>query len=74
VLDELLALGEERYLSPYHVAYVHVALDPDEAVRWLERAYDDRAPGIAGIATSFLFARLREHPGFVALLGKMNLA
>jgi len=74
VLDELLALGNDRYLSPYHVAYVHVPLDPDEAIRWLERAYEDRSPGIAGIGTSFLFAPLRDHPGFVALLRKMNLA
>ncbi|MGE0639930.1 MAG: winged helix-turn-helix domain-containing protein [Thermoanaerobaculia bacterium] len=74
VLRELLALRARRYVSPYHVAYVHAELDPDEAIVWLERAYDDRSPGIAGIGTSFLFADLRDHPGFIALLRRMHLA
>ena len=44
------------------------------ALDWLERAYAARAGGIFGIKGSFLFAPLKEHPRFKALLAKVNLA
>jgi hypothetical protein len=46
----------------------------DAAIDWLERAYEQRAGAVYGIKGSFLFADLRGHPRFVALLRKMNLA
>lgn len=74
VLETLHRLGEQRYLSPYHVAYVHTGLGQyDEAIAWLERAYEERAPAIWGIKGSFLFVPLRSHAGYNRLLRKMNL-
>ena len=65
----------EQYVSPYHFAYVHTGLgEHDAAIDWLERAYEQRAGAVYGIKGSFLFADLRGHPRFVALLRKMNLA
>jgi hypothetical protein len=46
----------------------------DRAIDWLERAVKERAGGVYGIKGSFLFASLREHPRFAAVLQKMNLA
>jgi hypothetical protein len=64
-----------RYVSPYHLAYVHTGLgDYNRAMDCLERAYAERAGSIYGIKGSFLFAPLRGHPRFTALLRKMNLA
>jgi hypothetical protein len=40
----------------------------------LERAYEERAGSVYGVKGSFLFAPLRPHPRFQALLRKMNLA
>jgi tetratricopeptide (TPR) repeat protein len=75
VLRRLQELSKQRYVSPYHMAYVHVGLgEDDRAMDWLERAYEERAGGIFGIKGSFLFTRLRGHPRFKALLRKMNLA
>jgi hypothetical protein len=75
VLGELERLAGERYVSPYHFAYVYTGLgEYDAAVDWLERAYQQRAGSIYGIKGSFLFTGLRDHPRFVALLRKMNLA
>jgi serine/threonine-protein kinase len=75
ILRRLQQLSRERYVSPYHLAYVHAGLGEDEqAMDWLERAYAEGAGGIWGIKGSFLFARLRSHPRFQALLKKMNLA
>ncbi|MGN6393904.1 MAG: protein kinase domain-containing protein [Gemmatimonadales bacterium] len=68
-------LSQQRYVSPYHVAYVLTGLGEDEeALDWLERAYEERTGGVFGIKGSFLFASLRSHPRFQALLRKMNLS
>jgi serine/threonine-protein kinase len=75
VLDELNRMAGETYVSPYHFAYVYTGLgEHDAAIDWLERAYEQRAGAVYGIKGSFLFADLRGHPRFVALLRKMNLA
>lgn len=75
VLVRLEALARERYVSPYHLAYVHTGLgDADRAIDCLERAVEDGAGGVYGIGGSFLFTSLRTHPRFRALLRRMRLA
>jgi serine/threonine-protein kinase len=75
VLHRLEELSGRRYVSPYHLAYVHTGLgDYERALDWLERAYEERAGGVFGVKGSFLFAPLRSHPRFQALLRKMNLS
>ncbi len=75
VLRQLEELSAQRYVSPYHFAYVHTGLgEHDRAMDWLERAYEERAGGIFGVKGSFLFTPLRSHARFQALLRKMNLA
>ena len=74
VLRQLEGLSKQRYVSPYHMAYVYTGLgEYDRAMDWLERAYEERSGGIFGVKGSFLFAPLRGHPRFKALLKKMNL-
>ena len=75
VLQQLEVLSRQRYVSPYHMAYVYAGLgEQDTAMDWLERAYVERAGAVYGIKGSFLFTALRSHPRFTALLKKMNLA
>ncbi|HET7599870.1 MAG TPA: tetratricopeptide repeat protein, partial [Gemmatimonadales bacterium] len=75
VLSRMEELSRERYVSPYHMAYVYTGLgEHDRAMDWLERAQRERAGAVFGIKGSFLFTSLRSHPRFRALLGKMNLA
>ncbi len=75
ILAQITALRDTRYVSPYHMAYVLTGLgEHDEAVAWLERAFQTRAGAIYGIKGSFLFAPLREHPGFLSILKRMNLS
>ncbi len=74
VLQQLEQLSTERYVSPYHMAYVHTGLgDADGAMDCLERVYAERAGNVYGIKGSFLFTSLRSHPRFQALLAKVNL-
>jgi serine/threonine-protein kinase len=75
VLRELEKMSHERYVSPYHMAYVHTGLGQEDlAMDLLERAYEQRTGNIYGVKGAFLFASLRGHPRFTALLRKMNLA
>ncbi|MEO6058061.1 MAG: protein kinase [Gemmatimonadales bacterium] len=74
VLRQLEELSRHRYVSPYHMAYVHTGLGAHgRAMDYLERAYEERAGGIFGMRGSFLLAPLRQLPRFQALLRKMNL-
>ena len=74
VLRQLQDLSRERYVSPYHLAYVYTGLgEQDAAIDLLEQAYEQRSGGVYGIKGSFLFTTLHSHPRFVALLRKMHL-
>jgi hypothetical protein len=46
----------------------------DEAMDYLEQAYEKRAGAVYGLKGSFLFKPLHGHPRFTALLRRMNLA
>ena len=75
---EILAGLEERaadgYVSPYHLAYVHTGLgETERAIELLEAAVSTRSGTPYSIKGSFLFAPLRGHPRFRALLRTMNL-
>jgi hypothetical protein len=74
ILHELEARAASGFVAPYHLAFVHTGLgDHERAIDLLERAFDERAGSIYGIKGSFLFAPLRSHPRFQALLARMNL-
>jgi hypothetical protein len=68
-------MSRERYVLPYHIAYVHTGLGEHEAaIEYLERAYEERAGSVYAVKGSFLFTPLKGHPRFQALLGKLKLA
>ena len=73
-LDELHAAEERTYVPPYHLALVYHGLrDPANALRWLEKAYEDRDVRLVFLGVDPAWDSLREHPGFIALLQRMNL-
>ena len=75
VLHQLEELSRQRFVSPYHIAFVYTGLgEQDSAMDWLERAYEDRSGPVYSVKGSFLFTTLHGHPRFIALLRKMNLA
>jgi eukaryotic-like serine/threonine-protein kinase len=75
ILRRLVDESRTRYVAPYHLAYIHTGLGQyDEAMDCLEQAFAQRGGAVYGIKGSFLFAPLRAHPRFRALLARMRLA
>jgi hypothetical protein len=61
--------AEKEYVSPVRFAELHAALGEDEeALRWLARAAEERAPALAYSAADPVFDRLRGRPGFPRLV------
>lgn len=74
ILATLEARARDDYVSPYHFAYVHTGLgEHDRAIDLLDSALRERHGPLYAIRGSFLFAPLRGHPRFQALLGRMGL-
>lgn len=74
LLQELEERSRHTYVSPYHFAYVYTGLgESDRAMDLLERAVADRTGGAYSLKGSFLFAPLRGHPRFQALMRTMRL-
>jgi len=73
ILEELKKLSKERYVSDYSFALVYIGLgDKEEALRWLEQSYLDRAGSDVGwIRVDPLLDPLRNEPRFEALAEKI---
>ena len=74
ILRELEEKSKHRYVSPTHLAMVCMGLGKKEqAIAWLDRAYQERSLWWSNIAVDFRFDSLRSDPRFTALLKKSGL-
>ncbi len=74
VLDSLMELREQRYVSPRAVAFVYVGLDSlDAAIDWFIQAAVMRDPGVNSEVRYVLSDRLRDHHRYPELLRLMRL-
>ena len=75
--EEILATLQQRrektYASPYGLALVRTALGREDTLDWLERAIEERDPGLAELGVAPVFNAFRDEPRFVALLNKAGL-
>src|SRR5437867_8143390 len=73
ILDQLKEVSRQRYVSMYSFAIVYLALDDkQEALRWLEQSYQDRAGADIGwIRVDSLVDPLRGDARFEALAEKI---
>ena len=73
ILDQLKELSKQRYVAAYSFALVYLGLgNKEEALRWLEQSYQDRAGAdIGSIRVDPLFDPLRGDPRFEALAEKI---
>lgn len=74
IVNELLQLQKQRYVSPMALAYLYIGLgNKDEAFAWLEKAYQERSNGIAFFKVSPIEDSLRSDARFADLLRRIGL-
>jgi TolB-like protein/DNA-binding SARP family transcriptional activator/Tfp pilus assembly protein PilF len=74
LLGELERRSEEAYAPAFEIAKVHAALgDRANALRWLERALNQRAHSMVFLAADPQFRELRDDPQFVRLMLEVGL-
>jgi TolB-like protein/Flp pilus assembly protein TadD len=73
ILDQLKNLSKERYVNAYSFVIVYAGLgEKEEALRWLDQSYQDRAGSDIGwIRVDSLVDPLRDDPRFEAIAEKI---
>lgn len=73
ILEQLEQISKERYVSPYHMGRICAALGKkEEALRWLETGYRERAAWMVVLKVEPQFDGLRSDPSFQHLLRRMK--
>jgi serine/threonine-protein kinase len=73
-LEQLHAQAEHEYVSPVAFATAHLGLENwDQALDWIERAYDDRRGFMAYLRVNPILDGVRGMKRFEALVVKMKL-
>ena len=66
--------NKDRYISPYWFASVNAQLgDKQQALAWLEKAYDERDVSLFCLRQDPAFSAMRNDPRFQAVLAKLHL-
>ncbi|RMG55013.1 MAG: hypothetical protein D6723_03670 [Acidobacteria bacterium] len=74
MIGEAKDRSARRYLSPYLIAIIYAELDErDRALKWLEKAYEDRSGWLVWLKVDPKLDRLRADPGFVEFLSRLGL-
>ena len=73
IISELKEKSRHHYVFPSVFAYAYLGLgDKDQALTFLERAYEEQDPGLFYLKVSPLLDPLRSEPRFQALLRRVN--
>ena len=71
ILRELEEKSKQSYVSPVHLATVCMGLGKrEQALAWLDRAYQERSLWLVNIVGDFRYDSLRSDPRFTTLLKK----
>jgi tetratricopeptide (TPR) repeat protein len=75
IIGELKERSRHHYVFPSVFAHAYLGLgDKDQALTFLERAYEEQDPGLFYLNASPVFDPLRSEPRFQALLRRVNLS
>jgi serine/threonine protein kinase/tetratricopeptide (TPR) repeat protein len=73
-LESLKSAAKNRYVSPGGLASISMlAGEKEEALEWLEKAYEVRDPRLAGLKSNRMFNPLRSDPRYADLVRKIGL-
>jgi len=74
MLDRLKEISKDRYVPSYELAVIFLGLeDKDQALKWLEKAYEERGSYLAYIKIDPRIDNLRSDQSFISLLKRMRL-
>jgi TolB-like protein/DNA-binding winged helix-turn-helix (wHTH) protein len=72
ILVQMSKSSKTRYVSPFYVAMVYAGLhEDDNALAWLEKAYNDRSNAIIFLKVDPAFDGMRSNARFQALLTRL---
>jgi len=70
----LIDLSVRKYVPPYNIAMIFAGLgDHDNALCWLERAYESHDARLTWVAVESKWDFLRRHVRFQSLLHRLSL-
>jgi tetratricopeptide (TPR) repeat protein len=73
--EALIAKSKTEYITPWQVATIYTRAGmKEEAIEWLQKAFDIHDNNMTYITTDPIFDYLREDPRFQKLIEKMNLS
>jgi DNA-binding winged helix-turn-helix (wHTH) protein/tetratricopeptide (TPR) repeat protein len=73
ILDELKEKSKRSYVSPNDIAIIYVGLgEKEQALEWLEKAYEDRSYWLPRIKVDPRLDNLRSDPRFIELVRKVG--
>jgi eukaryotic-like serine/threonine-protein kinase len=73
LLDRVIALSKDKYISPCQIATTYLGLGEKElALDWLDRAYAERDHWIVSVKVNPMVSGLRTDARFTQLLGRMG--
>ncbi len=74
IVRDLESASNQRYVSGVHIAQVYCALQrPDDALKWLDRAYQQHDTGINMLKVEPMFDGCRADPRFQHLISELHL-
>ena len=73
-MRELEQLSSRSYVSPFYRGLIHAGLgDSEEALNWLERAYEERDHWVETLKVHPRLREIRSAPRYEALLRRIGL-
>ena len=73
-IRKLQQLSERTYVDPRYIANIYVGLgEKDLAFLWLEKAYQEHSPTIAGMKTNWIYDPIRSDPRFIDLMRRAGI-
>ena len=73
ILNELIESAKEEYVPSTAFAILYIGLkNNDNAISWLEQAYEERSPLMVYLNCAPEYDPMRSDPRFISLLKRMN--
>jgi serine/threonine-protein kinase len=73
-LARITEITHHHYVYPTRFAIAYLGVDKDQALTWLERAYDEKDPALFWLKVAPIYDPLRSEPRFQALMRKLNFS